>query len=74
MAESSIGHQRSTDLFALLVLGMHRSGTSAVTRVVNLLGADLPKELMYVMDEKENYDIIANNLDKTKKYIKDKLK
>jgi hypothetical protein len=29
---------------------------------------------MYVLDEKENYDIIANNLDKTKKYIKDKLK
>lgn len=26
----------------LLVLGMHRSGTSAVTRVINLLGADLP--------------------------------
>lgn len=26
---------------AILVLGMHRSGTSAVTRVLNLLGADL---------------------------------
>ncbi len=26
----------------ILVLGMHRSGTSALTRVVNLLGADLP--------------------------------
>jgi threonine synthase len=35
---------------------------------------DLPKELMYVMDEKENYDIIANDLDKTQKYIRDKLK
>jgi hypothetical protein len=29
-----------------MVLGMHRSGTSAVTRVVGLLGADLPKNLM----------------------------
>jgi hypothetical protein len=29
-----------------LVLGMHRSGTSAVTRVINLLGAALPKDLM----------------------------
>jgi len=29
---------------------------------------------MYVMDEKENYDIIANDLDKTQKYIRDKLK
>lgn len=31
---------------ALLVLGMHRSGTSALTRVASLLGADLPTDLM----------------------------
>lgn len=31
---------------ALLVLGMHRSGTSATTRVLNLLGADLGENLM----------------------------
>jgi hypothetical protein len=31
---------------AILVLGMHRSGTSAVTRVLNLLGADLPGDLL----------------------------
>ena len=31
---------------ALLVLGMHRSGTSAVTRVANLLGADLSEHLI----------------------------
>lgn len=31
---------------AILILGMHRSGTSALTRVVNLLGAQLPKTLM----------------------------
>ena len=30
----------------LLVLGMHRSGTSALTRVLSLLGAALPKRLM----------------------------
>ncbi|MFM9847871.1 MAG: hypothetical protein ACKVP3_12010 [Hyphomicrobiaceae bacterium] len=30
----------------LLVLGMHRSGTSAVARVASLLGADLPKVVM----------------------------
>ena len=30
---------------ALLVLGMHRSGTSALTRTLNLLGADLPRNL-----------------------------
>ena len=33
----------------------------------------LPEELMYIMDEKENYDIISNNLNKTKKYIKEKI-
>lgn len=31
---------------AILVLGMHRSGTSAFTRTTNLLGADLPSNLM----------------------------
>jgi GT2 family glycosyltransferase len=31
---------------ALLVLGMHRSGTSALTRTLNLLGADLPHGLI----------------------------
>ena len=31
---------------AILVLGMHRSGTSAVTRVLNLLGAALGEALM----------------------------
>ncbi len=38
-----------TDSFertAILVLGMHRSGTSAVTRVLSLLGATLPERLM----------------------------
>jgi hypothetical protein len=28
---------------------------------------------MYIMDENENYDIIPNSLDKTKKYIKEKI-
>jgi hypothetical protein len=31
---------------AILVLGMHRSGTSALTRAISLLGADLPVNLM----------------------------
>jgi len=31
---------------AVVVLGMHRSGTSAFARVANLLGCDLPKNLM----------------------------
>jgi len=36
----------STDRRALLVLGMHRSGTSAVTRVVNMLGAEVGDNLI----------------------------
>src|ERR1051325_3197571 len=31
---------------AILVVGMHRSGTSALTRLLSLLGADLPGNLM----------------------------
>ena len=31
---------------AVLVLGMHRSGTSALARVVNFLGATMPRHLM----------------------------
>ncbi len=31
---------------AILVLGMHRCGTSAATRMISLLGADLPSQLM----------------------------
>lgn len=38
--------QRRTAPQALLVLGMHRSGTSALTRVFSLLGADLPKNML----------------------------
>jgi hypothetical protein len=31
---------------AILVVGMHRSGTSALARMLNLLGCDLPKTLL----------------------------
>lgn len=31
---------------AILVLGMHRSGTSALTRTINLLGAETPQTLL----------------------------
>ena len=34
---------------------------------------DLPDELKYVMGEKENYDIISNNLSQTQQYIKEKI-
>ena len=34
---------------------------------------DLPDELKYVMGEKENYDIISNNLSKIEQYIKERI-
>ena len=38
---------------AILVLGMHRSGTSALARVLNLRGADLGRELLAPKDDNE---------------------
>lgn len=35
----------STQRTALMILGMHRSGTSALTRVLSLIGASLPNNL-----------------------------
>lgn len=40
--ERASSHER----VCVLILGMHRSGTSALARVLNLLGADLPTHLM----------------------------
>jgi hypothetical protein len=37
----------------VLVLGMHRSGTSALTRVLNLLGSELPKHILSANDGNE---------------------
>ena len=45
----------------------------AIDRSINFKSS-LPAELKYVMDEKENYDIISNNLDKVKQYIKSRVK
>ena len=44
----------------------------AIEKAINVK-AELPNELAFVMDEKENYDIIENNLNKIKKYIKERI-
>ena len=41
----------------------------AIKKSINQ-NANLPEELMFILDEKENYDIIDYDLDKIKKYIK----
>jgi len=38
---------------AILILGMHRSGTSAVARMVNLSGADLGRDLLAPKEDNE---------------------
>ena len=55
---------RSAAPVALLVLGMHRSGTSALTRVLNLLGVELGDKLMPAGDDNplgfwEHADVVA---------------
>ena len=44
----------------------------AVKKATNLK-VDLPRELMFVMDEKENYDIIDNDVEKIKQHIKERI-
>jgi threonine synthase len=44
----------------------------AIKKAMNLK-AELPKELMFVMDEKENYDIIENNVENVKQHIKERI-
>ncbi|QRG05341.1 sulfotransferase family protein [Xanthobacter dioxanivorans] len=41
------------DKRAVLVLGMHRSGTSALTRIINLMGFSAPKTLMAATEANE---------------------
>ena len=58
------GSVRSAAPVALLVLGMHRSGTSALTRVLNLLGVELGDRLMPAGDDNplgfwEHADVVA---------------
>ena len=44
----------------------------AIKRSINI-NAKLPDELSFIMEEKEDYDIIENNLEKIKQHIKEKI-
>ena len=44
----------------------------AINKAIGLK-PNLPKELVYIMSAKENYDLIPNNLDKIKNYILEKI-
>jgi threonine synthase len=44
----------------------------AIKKAINLK-ADLPEELMFVLNEEEKFDIIENDVDKVKKHIKERI-
>ena len=44
----------------------------AIKKAINL-EEDLPKELIFVMEEKENYDILDNDVEKIKQHIKERI-
>ncbi|MBZ9849647.1 sulfotransferase [Mesorhizobium sp. CA14] len=45
-AKAKSSKTRPAKRTCIMVLGMHRSGTSALTRAISLLGAELPKNLL----------------------------
>ena len=45
---------------------------NAIKNATNI-AAKLPEELMFIINEKENYDIIDNNVDKVKQHIKKRI-
>tara|TARA_B100001059_G_C17385518_1_gene356515 strand:- start:113 stop:574 length:462 start_codon:yes stop_codon:yes gene_type:complete len=44
----------------------------AIEKAINIK-AELPNELAFILDEKENYDIIENDLDQIKQHIKERI-
>jgi len=50
---AAAANQASAERVAILVLGMHRSGTSAIARLLNLRGAELGRDLLPPKDDNE---------------------
>ena len=44
----------------------------AIKKAINIK-SELPNELLHILDEKENYDIVENDLDKIKNHIKNRI-
>ena len=44
----------------------------AIKKAINIK-AELPDELLFILDEKENYDIVENDLNQIKKHIKERI-
>ena len=45
----------------------------AIQSAINIR-AELPNELQFILNEKENYDILENDIKKVKEYIKERSK
>ena len=43
----------------------------AIQRAINVK-ADLPNELIFILDQKENFDILENDVEKVKQHIRGK--
>ena len=52
-AKSPVPPRQATAATAILVLGMHRSGTSAIARLLNLRGAELGRDLLPAKQDNE---------------------
>ena len=50
---AAAANQASAERVAILVLGMHRSGTSGIARLLNLRGAELGRDLLPPKDDNE---------------------
>jgi hypothetical protein len=50
---TTVHHEPTLRRRAIVVLGMHRSGTSALTRVLSFCGASLPKRIMRPRSDNE---------------------
>ena len=45
---------------------------AAIQSAINVK-AELPNELTFILDQKENYDIVENDIEKVKQHIKDRI-
>ena len=56
----------------LLKLLKHPLRLIPIEKAINIK-AELPSALAFILDEKENYDILENNLNKIKQHIKERI-
>ena len=61
-------YMREHNIKQIVHLGDYYDNRKAIN-----IKADLPSELVFILDEKENYDIIDNNLNKIKQHIKERI-